>query len=158
MFMSSSVRIFVQTLDSSTDRSRPEDVTEESSPPRRQAPANIDATGVNTEEFVAGAVVDPAVARFLGMRTATHPQGESDNLTLKEALYGLGKCRAKTEAEAPGARADAVARATTVQWDDIEGLLLEAHDPTTMQSRPPSTCSVASSVCTEGAQENEVIQ
>lgn len=123
----------------------------------RPIKVDIAAAEVVADDFVSGAVADPGIVRFLGMRTSGARQGYKDNLTLRAALSKVGSSSIGAGADGGGANAGGRRGTTTLRWEDIEGVLFDPYDPTEILSNPPSTVSVASSRSAAGVEEQEVI-
>lgn len=118
------------------------------------------AAEVNTEKFASAALSDPEIAPFLAMRTAVVCRGDPGDLTLREALRQLGRGgseRAEAGGVGGGGRSGVAGEeASTVRWEDVEGLLFDPYDPGEIMANPPLAVSISSPTCAEGAQEEEV--
>lgn len=149
-------RIFVTISDSDKGQQGTSNATEQLIPTPDN---NSYEAEVSTDKFASAALSDPEVVRFLAMRTAVACRGEPGDLTLREALRQLrrgGSERAEAGGVGGGRSGIAGEEASTVRWEDVEGLLFDPYDPAEILVNPPLTVSISSTTSAEGAQEEEV--
>ena len=150
-------RIFVALSDSGNDPQGTSNASKNSLfTARFSAPGDNYEAEVNTDKFASAALSDPEVVRFLAMHTTSACRGEAGDLTLREALRGLGRGSKRAGAGGVGGRSEVAGETSTVRWGDVEGLLFDPYDPSEIMADPPSTVSVSLPTSAEGTQEEEV--